>query len=135
MILFKIRKCPQDREEQRKRQHLDCCFLIFLTYSVFGYTESVSAPAFSGCSEREPLFLVVLGLLMAAASLVAERGLQGAWVSAFAACELSSRGSQALEHRQDSIVTVHWLPSAACAISPAGVRHVSPCTGRPICNH
>ena len=34
---------------------------------------------FSSCGERGPLCLRVHGLLTAAASLVAERGLQGVW--------------------------------------------------------
>ena len=42
MILFKIRKCPQDREEERKWQHLDSvAFFFFLIYFIFGYTESL----------------------------------------------------------------------------------------------
>ena len=42
------------------------------------------------------------GVLTAVASLVAERGLQGAWISTAAACRLNSCGTQALEQRPSS---------------------------------
>ena len=50
--------------------------------------------AFSSCREWELLFVVVRGLLIAVASLVADHGLQ--------ACQLSSCGTRALEHRLSS---------------------------------
>ena len=57
--------------------------------------------AFSSCGERGPLFVVVCGLLIAVASLVAERAL-GARASVIAARGLSSSGSRALECRLSS---------------------------------
>ena len=46
--------------------------------------------------------VVVHRLLIAAASLAAEHGLQGAWASAAAACGLSTCDSWAPEHRLNS---------------------------------
>ena len=53
-----------------------------------------SARASSSCGEQGLLFLVVCGLLIAAASLVAEHGL---WHAGFSSC-----GSRALERRLSS---------------------------------
>ena len=49
--------------------------------------------------------LVVHGLLIALASLVAEHGLKGMWASVIVAHGLSSCGSQALERRLSSCGT------------------------------
>ena len=49
--------------------------------------------------------IVVHGLLIMVASLVAEHGLKGSQASVAAACGLSSCGSQALEHRLNSCGT------------------------------
>ena len=68
--------------------------------------------AFSSCSERGPLLVVVRGPLTAVASLVAEHGLQACgpqepWLtgSVVVACELSSCGSWAPERRLSSCGT------------------------------
>ena len=57
--------------------HYYYCFLffkfIYLFLAVLGLCCCVQA--FSSCSERELLFVAVRGLLIAAASLVAEHGL------------------------------------------------------------
>ena len=63
------------------------------------------ARAFSSCHERGPLFVVVRGLLIAVASLVAEHGLLGTQTSVVVAHGLSSCGSRALEHRLSSCGT------------------------------
>ena len=60
---------------------LHCCVGFALVSEMRGYS-----------------LVVVLRLLIVVASPVAENGLQGARVSAVAACELSSCGSWALEH-------------------------------------
>ena len=52
-------------------------------------------------NEAYPL-VAVCGLLIVVASLIAEHGLWGLRVSVFAACELSSCGFWALEHRLNS---------------------------------
>ena len=59
--------------------------------------------AFSSCSKWGLLFVVVRGLLIAVASLVAEHGLDlGVQASVVVARGLSSCGSRALEHRLSS---------------------------------
>ena len=68
-------------------------FILFLT--ALGLC--CSAWAFSSCSEWEPLLVVVLGLLIAVASLVAEHELQGTWAPVVAAHRLSSGSLEALE--------------------------------------
>ena len=59
---------------------------------------------FSSCSEQGLLFVVVLGLLTAVASLV-ERGLSGARALVMEALGLSICSSRALEHRLSSCGT------------------------------
>ena len=54
---------------------------------------------FSSCSEQGLSIVAVRGLLIVVASLAAEHGLLGTWVSVVVACGLSSYGFQALEHR------------------------------------
>ena len=68
---------------------------------------------FSGCKGCSPA--AVHKLFIAAASLMAERGLQGAQASVAAAREVSGCGSQALEHR----------PCGTQALSPQRVEHGS----------
>ena len=53
--------------------HLFYVFIIIIFLAVFGLR--CCARAFSSGSEREPLFVVVHGLLIAVSSLVAEPGL------------------------------------------------------------
>ena len=70
------------------RQMYQCsptCFYLFL--AVLGLRWFVWA--FSSCGEQGLLFAVVHGCLNAVGSLAAERGLQGAWASVFAALRLS----------------------------------------------
>ena len=62
----------------------------------------VAVWAFSSCSERGLLFVVVLGLLTAGVSLVVERGLSGARALVMEALGLSICSSRALEHRLSS---------------------------------
>ena len=50
---------------------------------------------FSSCGEQGLLFIVVCGLLIALASLVAEHEALGAWASVVVACGLSSCGARA----------------------------------------
>ena len=50
-----------------------CLFYLYLFLAALGLC--CCARAFSSCSERELLFVVVRGLLIAVASLVAEHGL------------------------------------------------------------
>ena len=52
---------------------------------------------------------MVLGLLVAVASLVAESGLEGAQASVIVAHGLSSRGSRVLEHRLSSCARTQLL--------------------------
>ena len=60
----------------------------------------------AGSSLLRGLSLVVVhGLLIGVASLVADHGLWGMWVSVVAACRFNSCGSQALEHRLNSCGT------------------------------
>ena len=66
-------------------------FLKFL--AVLGL--SCCTQAFSSCGERGLLFIVVHGLLIAVASLVARRQALGMWTSVVAACRLSSCGTRA----------------------------------------
>ena len=63
--------------------------------------------AFSSCGERGLLFVVVHGLLIEVASLVAEHGLWalGVWASVVVVRGLSSCGSRALECRLSSCGT------------------------------
>ena len=76
----------------------------------------------SSCGERALLFVVVLGLLIAVTSLVAEHRLSGAEASVAAACGLSHCDSQALEHglncsaaggifldQELNLCFLHWL--------------------------
>ena len=58
--------------------------------------------AFSSCSEQGLLFVVVHGLLIAVAFLVAENRLSGAQASVVAALGFSSCGTWALERRLSS---------------------------------
>ena len=64
---------------------------------------------FSSCGERGLLFIVVCGLLIAVASLVAEHRPSSAWASVVVACGLSSCGSQALECRLGSCGALAYL--------------------------
>ena len=55
-------------------------------------------PGFSSCGRRGLRSSATHELLILVASLVAEHRPQGIQASVVVACELSSRGSQALEH-------------------------------------
>ena len=77
-------------------------------YFIFGYTESLFLH--TGFLK---LRRAGVTLRCGAWSLASEHGLQGARASASVALELQSHGSQALEHRQDSIVIAHRLHSSA----------------------
>ena len=65
---------------------------------------------FSSCRERELLFGTVLALLLAAASLIAERRLSGARASAAVAPGLQSTGSV--------VVALRLSRSTACGTFP-----------------
>ena len=78
---------------------------------------SLLSGLFSSCGEWGPLSTALRGLLVAVASLVMERALQGAWDSVVVARGLSSCNSRALEHRLSSRGA--WLScSRACRIFP-----------------
>ena len=53
-------------------------YLICLFLAVLGL--NCCAQAFSGCGEQRLLFIVVLGLLIAVASLVEEHGIVACWL-------------------------------------------------------
>ena len=72
------------------------------------------ASSFSSCGERGPLFVVVCGLLIAVASLVAEHGLQ-ARASVVVAC-----GFQQLWHA-GSVVVACRLQSAGSVVVAMGL--------------
>ena len=59
--------------KSKERVHLFIYIFIFSLLAVLGLR--CCAPAFSSCGERGLLFIVVHGLLIAVASLVAEHGL------------------------------------------------------------
>ena len=124
---------------------------IFKIYFIYLFLAALGlrccAWAFSSCSEQGLLFIVVCGLLIAVASLVAEHGLQvrglqqlwrvgsavaahgpqSTWASVVVACRLQSAGS---------VVVAHGLSCSAALGSSwtrAGTR--VPCIGRWILNH
>ena len=74
--------------------------------------------AFSSCGERGLLLVVVHGLLIAVASLVAEHGLL--------ARGLSSCGLQALEHRLSSCGAWAYLLHGMWDLPRPGLEPVSP---------
>ena len=90
-------------------------------FLVFGFLAALGlrccARTFSSCSERGLLFVMVRGLLIVVASVVAEHGLQAHGLqqlqhtgSVVVGCRLQSSGS---------VVVVHELScSAACGILP-----------------
>ena len=100
-------------------------FLIFL--AALGLC--CCARAFSSCGEQGLLFVAECGLLIAGASLVAERGLQARWL-------------QQLQH-VDSVVAVCGLSSCGAGAQllrgmwdlPGRARTRVPCIGRWILNH
>ena len=85
-------------------------FFFFLFYLFYLFLAALGlrccARAFSGCGEQELLFVVVHGLLIAVASLVAEgfsfRWLLLLWSTGSRRCGLSSCGLQAIECRLSS---------------------------------
>ena len=88
---------------------------------------------FSRCGERGLLFIVVRGLLIAVASLIAEHRLQAHRLqqlqhvgSAVGACRLSSYGSQALEHRLSSCGTRAQLLGSMWDLPRPGIKPMSP---------
>ena len=88
---------------------------LFLFLAVLGLR--CCAQAFSSCSERGLLFIVVCGLLIFVASLVGEHGLQAHGLQ-----QLWHTGSVAVARRLQSacsVVVAHRLScSAACGIFP-----------------
>ena len=75
-------------------------------------------PAFSSCGERGLLLVVVRGLLVAVASLVAEHGLE--------ACGLTNCGSLALERRLSSCGTRALLLHGLWDLPGPGLKPASP---------
>ena len=73
--------------------------------SVFGFTVFVAARGLSLVVASGGYFLVLVCRLTTVASLVVEHGLCGTWASVVVMCELSSCGSQALEHMLSSCGT------------------------------
>lgn len=67
------------------------------------------AQTFSSCSEWALLSIVVWGFLIAVASPVVDHRLKGTQISVVAAHQLSSHGSQALEHGRNSWGVQAWL--------------------------
>ena len=61
--------------------------LLFIYLAVLGF--HYCTRTFSSCDEQGLLFAVVLGLLIAVASLVVEHRLESTWVSGVEACGLS----------------------------------------------
>ena len=95
--------------------HLHCCVHVF-----------------SSCSERGLLLVVVHGLLIAVASLVAEHRLQECGLhqlqhvgSVVVACRLSSCGSWALECRLSSCGPQAQLLLSMCDLPELGIKPVS----------
>ena len=83
--------------------YLFIIYLFIYLLSVFGL--HCCTWAFSGYGEWGLLFIVMRGLLIAVASLVAQHVFLGVWASVVAARGLSSCGSQALERRLSSCGT------------------------------
>ena len=90
------------------RQIYQCsptCFYLFL--AVLGLRWFVWA--FYSCGEQGLLFAVVHGCLTAVGSLAAERGLQGAWASVFAALKLSCSVACGIFPEQGlNLCPLHW---------------------------
>ena len=95
---------------------------IFITIFIYLFLAALGlrccTRAFSNCSERGLLFVAVLGLLIAVASLVVEHGL---WV-----CGLSNYGSQALECRLSSCGARAYLLCGMWDLPRPGLEPVSP---------
>ena len=70
--------------------------------------------------------VAVSGLLIAVASLIAERGLQGTWASAGAAHGLSSCSSPAVELRFSTCDAWAWLLHGMGDVSRPGIEPVFP---------
>ena len=107
-------------------------FYYFILLTALGLR--CCARAFSSCGERGLLFVVVLGLLIAVASLVAEHGLQ---VHGFSSCgswaqQLWLAGSrvQAQQLWRTGLVAPRHVGS-----SRTRVQTLVPCIGRRILNH
>ena len=93
------------------------------------------ARAFSSCSERGLLFIVVHGLLIVVASLVAEhglqaRGLQQLWLAGFQQLWLTGFRAQAQQLWCTDLVAP-WHGGS----SPTRARTRVPCIGRRLLNH
>ena len=85
--------------------------------------------AFSSRGERRLLFIVVCGLLIAVASLVAEHGLQ---VSGLQQVWLADSRAQAQQLWHTGLVALQQL---ICSLSRTRARTCVPCIGRQILNH
>ena len=83
------------------------------------------ARAFSSCSERGPLVIVVHGLLIAVASCCGAWAL-GAGASVVVACGLSSCGSRALERRLSSCGTQAQMLRGTWDPPGPGLKPASP---------
>ena len=110
-------------------------FIFFKFIYLFIYFLAVlglrcCARAFSSCGERGLLFVAVCGLLIVVASLVVEPRLQGMQASVVVACELSSCGLRALEHRLGSCGTQAQLLRGMWDLPAPGIEPVSPALAR-----
>ena len=84
------------------------------------------ARAFSSCGEGGLLFVVVCGLLIAVASLVAEHGLQACKLQQLWHMGFSSCGLRALEHRLSSCGARAQLLRGMWDLPGPGLEPVSP---------
>ena len=84
------------------------------------------ARAFSNCSERGLLFIAVCQLLIEAASLAVEHGLQACGLQQLAARGLSSGGSRAVERRLSSCDARAYLLRGMWDLLGPGLEPVPP---------
>ena len=84
-MIFPIQTLPEVHRKHLQgalRQGSACLFFYFFIYTTYFWLcwVFVAVWAFSSCSERGLLFIVVRGLLIAVASLVAEHRLWARWL-------------------------------------------------------
>ena len=79
-----------------------------------------------GTASKGCCLVIAHGLLFSVAYLVAEHGLQGLWPSVFVAWELSSVGSQTVEHRLNRFGTWAHLIFGLWNRPGSGIEPVSP---------
>ena len=110
--LFPVKSLNEDLQFFKDDFYIFTLFLAALGLGCF-------VRAFSSCSKWGLLFISVLGLLVAVASLVAECGPQGAWASVVVARRVSGGGAWA-----------YWLFNSVRDLPRPGIKPVSPALAR-----